>query len=270
MLEKLALGSHIIFVIDGLKQNQYKLKPETEARLWVPADAISAVLDFGLLLPVDDLVPATVSLLRACAAVVVDFCHFSRGDTGSKVRPGELIVDGGALYLKQFELKGERNRASRRRRDNTKVKVLSLPADAVPDVVRLVAKFLAVRARLDLPDDADSVYRLPWDGPAKFQTGKMNEFMKLAFASAGVVAPPGFKYTWHMLRHGATSAAAALEVADRRIKDFGNWSRTSVAYETYLHTVPTTTSGLHFFGWMKPTWALEHPADAALVFPEHL
>ena len=98
----------------------------------------------------------------------------------------------------------------------------------------------------------------------------MNEFMKLAFASVGVVAPPGFKYTWHMLRHGATSAAAALEVADRRIKDFGNWSRTSVAYETYLHTVPTTTSGLHFFGWMKPTWALEHPADAALVFPEHL
>jgi hypothetical protein len=79
--------------------------------------------------------------------------------------------------------------------------------------------------------------------PAKFQTCKMNEFMKLAFAGAGVVAPPGFKYTWHMLRHGAASAAAALEVAERRIKDFGNWARKSDAYETYLHIVPATASG---------------------------
>ena len=73
-----------------------------------------------------------------------------------------------------------------------------------------------------MPANADIIYRLPWGPPAKFQTGKMNEFMKLAFAGAGVVAPPGFKYTWHMLRHGATCAAAALEVAERRIKDFGN------------------------------------------------
>ena len=269
-LDKPALGSNIASVLDGLKQNQYRLKPETEARLWVPADAVATVLDYGLRLPVDDLIPATVKMLRACTAVVVDFAHFSRGDTGSKIRPGELSVERGALYLKQFELKGVRNRASRRVRDNSKVKILSLPADAAPDVVRLVEKFLAVRDRLDLPADADSIYRLPLDPPAKFQTGKMNEFMKLAFAGAGVVAPPGFKYTWHMLRHGAASVAAALEVAERRIKDFGNWARKSDAYETYLHTVPATASGQRFFGWMKPDWALAHPAAAALVFPEHL
>ena len=54
------------------------------------------------------------------------------------------------------------------------------------------------------------------------------------------------------------------------IKDFGNWSRNSDAYETYIHTVPATASGQRFFGWMKPDWALAHPADAALVFPELL
>ena len=170
-LDKPALGSNIASVLDGLKQNQYRLKPETEARLWVPADAVATVLDYGLQLPVDDLIPATVKMLRACTAVVVDFAHFSRGDTGSKIRPGELSVERGALYLKQFELKGVRNRASRRVRDNSKVKILSLPADAAPDVVRLVEKFLAVWDRLDLPADADSIYRLPLDPPAKFQNG---------------------------------------------------------------------------------------------------
>jgi hypothetical protein len=98
----------------------------------------------------------------------------------------------------------------------------------------------------------------------------MNDFMKVAFTSAGGTAPTGFKYTWHMLRHGAASAAASLEVAERHIKDFGNWSRNSDAYETYIHTVPATASDQRFFGWMKPDWALAHPADAALVFPEHL
>jgi hypothetical protein len=43
--------------------------------------------------------------------------------------------------MKQFELKGARNRVARRARDNTKVKILSLPANAVLDAVRLVAKF---------------------------------------------------------------------------------------------------------------------------------
>jgi hypothetical protein len=96
MLERPALGSHIASVLDGLKQNQYKLKPESEARLWVPTDAVAAVLDYGLQLPVDDLQPAVIQMLWACTTVVVDFCHFSRGDTGSKVRPGELIVADGA------------------------------------------------------------------------------------------------------------------------------------------------------------------------------
>jgi hypothetical protein len=151
---------------------------------------------------------------------------------------------------------------------------LSLPADAAPDVVRLVEKFLAVReqlARSDsrVSDACDSVYRLPWDPAAAFATGTMHQFMTMAFMGAGVQAPPGFKYTWHMLRHGAASAAAALEVSERRIKDFGNWSRRSDAYETYVHTVPATTSGQRFFGWMKPSWSLTHP-HAALPVPELL
>jgi hypothetical protein len=277
LLPKPALGSHIGSVLDGLKQNQFSLKVASEARLWVPADAVASVLDFGLSMDVQLDMPESVSMLRACTAVVVDFVHFSRGDSGSRVRPGELIVDGGALFLKQFKLKGKQNRAAiaRQQRDNSKVKVLSLPADAAPDVVRLVEKYLAVRAQLQqldsrVSDECDSVYRLPWDAPAKFTTGTMNTFMTVAFLGAGVQAPPGFKYTWHMLRHGAASAAAALEVSERRIKDFGNWSRRSDAYETYVHTVPATTSGQRFFGWMKPAWALAHPGNVVLPVPELL
>ena len=273
-LEKPALGSHIISTLDGLKQNQYRIVPETTARLWVPADAVAAVLDLGLNLEVSEFeCSSSISLLRACCAVVVDFAHFSRGDTGSTVQPGELIADGGGLFLKQFKLKGAKNRAARARRDNTKVKVLSLPKDAAPDVVRLVEKFLAVRSKIaeEHPElaAADSIYRLPWDAKKKFGTATMNSFMEASFRSAGVQAPAGFKYTWHMLRHGSASAAAALGVPERRIKDFGNWARKSDAYERYIHTVPTTTSGQRFFGWMLPVWALEHPSGAVPV-PELL
>ena len=112
---------------------------------------------------------------------------------------------------------------------------------------------------------ADSIYRLPWDAKKKFGTATMNSFMEASFRSAGVQAPAGFKYTWHMLRHGSASAAAALGVPERRIKDFGNWARKSDAYERYIHTVPATTSGQRFFGWMLPVWALEHPSGAVPV-----
>ena len=273
-LEKPALGSHVISTLDGLKQNQYCIVPETTARLWVPTDAVAAVLDLGLNLEVSEFeCSSSISLLRACCAVVVDFAHFSRGDTGSTVQPGELIADGGGLFLKQFKLKGAKNRAARARRDNTKVKVLSLPKDAAPDVVRLVEKFLAVRSKIaeEHPElaAADSIYRLPWDAKKKFGTATMNSFMEASFRSAGVQAPAGFKYTWHMLRHGSASAAAALGVPERRIKDFGNWARKSDAYERYIHTVPATTSGQRFFGWMLPVWALEHPSGAVPV-PELL
>ena len=65
----------------------------------------------------------------------------------------------------------------------------------------------------------------------------MNKFMTMTFMGARVQAPPGFKYTWHMLWHGAASNMATLEVSERWIKDFGDWSHRSDAYETYVHTV---------------------------------
>ena len=90
--------------------------------------------------------------------------------------------------MKQFKLKGAKNRAARVRRDNTKVKILSLPKDAAPDVVRLVEKFLAVRSKIadEHPEllDADSIYRLPWDAKKKFGTATMNTFI------CCVMAPP--------------------------------------------------------------------------------
>ena len=65
----------------------------------MPADAVAAVLDLGLNLEVsaESWTVRSVNLLRACCAVVVDFAHFSRGDTGSTIQPGELIADGGVL-----------------------------------------------------------------------------------------------------------------------------------------------------------------------------
>jgi hypothetical protein len=65
-LPKPALGSHVVSTHDGLKQNQYWLQPETEARLWVPADAVAHVLDFGLGLEVTARSPTElISVLRA-------------------------------------------------------------------------------------------------------------------------------------------------------------------------------------------------------------
>ena len=269
-LERPALGSHVGQTLDGIKQNQYRLAPETETRLWVPADAVGKVLDLALTLSPALTDRAGIELLRACTAVCVDYAHFSRGDTGSSMRPGEIVVQDGSLFMKQFKLKGGRNRAAVAARDATVAKVLSLPPNSNPDLIVLVSRYLRLREQLALAADVDSVYRLPWDSAAKFTVAKMNQFMTVAFGAAGVAAPPGFKYTWHMLRHGSASAAAALGVPERSIKDFGNWARKSDAYETYLHTVPATHSGRRFFGWMLAEWALAHPADAALVVPDRL
>ena len=114
-------------------------------------------------------------------------------------------------------------------RDNTRVKILSLPKDVAPDIVRLVEKFLAVRSKIAVehPEmvDADSIYHLPWDAKKKFGTATMNTFMDSSFLNVGVQAPAGYKYTWHKLRHGSTSAATTLDVPEWRIKDFGDWAR---------------------------------------------
>ena len=99
------------------------------------------------------------------------------------MRPGEIVVHDGSLFMKQFKLKGGRNRAAVAARDATVAKVLSMPPYSNPDLIVLASRYMRVREQLDLDDDVDSVYRLPWDTAAIFTVAKMNQFMTVAFGA---------------------------------------------------------------------------------------
>lgn len=149
-VEPPALGDQIAAVLRGLKQSQYRLKPAVETKLWVTLEQVVRVMRTALQMPVDVRLKAQVTALRDATAVVVDFVHFSRGDTGVNIEPGDLVVKDAALYLRKQKLKGDVDAAARARREADRVTVLSLPAGAVPEVVQLVEKFSEVRMQLGM------------------------------------------------------------------------------------------------------------------------
>jgi hypothetical protein len=146
------------------------------------------------------------------------------------IRPGDLQIQRGSLFLRQRKLKGEDDDAVRESGDVSEAPVLSVPAGCVGGLVQLIEMWNAVRSKLGLPTTADGLpdkvgyYRLPWEmWQAKWPQSKMNEFIKDACTACDVTAPAGFRYTWHQLRHGAATSMSSLNVPLVTAKTFGRW-----------------------------------------------
>ena len=96
----------------------------------------------------------------------------------------------------------------------------------------------------------DSWYRLPGEEKTwNWNVNQMNCFMGEVLSAVGVTAPNSFSYSWHSLRHAASSSCKAVNVADSKIMWLHNWKSMAVAYATYIDPLcPATPACYRFFG----------------------
>jgi hypothetical protein len=122
----------------------------------------------------------------------------------------------------------------------------------------------------------ESWYRLPTEsGTAKWNVGKMNEFLGCVLQPLGIVAPASFKFSYHSLRHGAASSQSAIGVVAAKTMWLQNWKSMHVALSTYIDPLCPATRGCYrFFGWLLPpspaaVALMRVPATAPAVMPSH-
>ena len=255
-----ALGIDVRATVNGLKSRQTPLVPKLDVRV-LRATEVGLILDHALARDVDTTCRASCERLRNDTAVVVDYSHFNRGDTGVRLRPGDLVHDRGSLIMRKRKLKAGTGVAGSR--------INMVPVDAVPGLDSLITKFEAMRGQLGLHaggahyDDTNtaSLYRLPWESAHKssaWPQAKMTEFLLDALQPHGIVAPGGMAYNYHSLRHGAATDAHAINVPERRMRTMGNWSAGTSkggadAIDWYIDELaPATAASYRFFGWLLP------------------
>ncbi len=85
-----------------------------------------------------------------------------------------------------------------------------------------------------------------------WKQSKMNDMLALFLGAHGVVAPEGFAYTYHSLRHMAASSMKAIGLSDRHIMAAGRWKALE-SIETYIDPYCKATGGCYrFFGYLLP------------------
>ena len=103
----------------------------------------------------------------------------------------------------------------------------------------------------------DGEVRSYWALPGETRTlhwkqSKMNDMLALFLGARGVVAPKGFAYTYHSLRHMAASSMKAIGLSDRHIMAAGRWKALE-SIETYIDPYCKATGGCYrFFGYLLP------------------
>ena len=247
-------------VVNGLKLHQSKIHADKDV-LGVDSTLISSLLDDALQRDVPHTDRTAVERYRADAAVVVDFLHFNRGDTGVRLRADDLVAFRDTILMRKRKLKAGTGVAMNR--------VNRVPIDAVDGFALLLAKWTLLRNALGLLtggaayDDTgmSSLWRLPWERAstsATWKQSKMTDFLNLSLTYAGITAPDGYKYTYHSLRHGSATAAHAIYVPERRIRTMGNWSGGTSkggqdAIDGYIDELkPATAADYRCFGWLAP------------------
>ena len=267
-----ALGDDVVRHVGALASKQRALRA-TKSRLQLPAEAVVTMIERVLALDVDALLRdyailqigrAAIQLLRARVAVVVDYLHFNRGDTGVRLANSDVLAVGDYHVLRKRALKAGTGTAA--------TNVTLLPHSAVSDLRALLSVWRQVQKGIcvDWQGAASGycLWWLPWDGPgaasAKWPQAKMNTWVKLALASQKTVAPPGFAFTYHSLRAGAATAAHSIGVSERKIRTMGNWGPQSTAIDRYIDPVfPASPAAFRLFGWMLPPSARPWHVQAA-------
>lgn len=119
-----ALGIDVRATINGLKNRQVSLKKTKDVRVF-RAHEVSRLLDHALDQPINYTSRTACEQLRSTTAVVVDYVHFNRGDTGVRLRPGDLTHHRGDLMMRKRKLKAGTGVAAGR--------INLVPMGAVPD-----------------------------------------------------------------------------------------------------------------------------------------
>ena len=245
-------------------------------RIRLPVEHVCSILDAALALEVSALSPSSVRLLRGSVAVCVDAAAGSRGNTGVRIRDGDVQLlgpngrDGHVVRL--CSLKGEVMVEELTGREKT----LIYPPGAIDGLCQLIVKWESVRQDLgvnskgvDPGTPRDSWYRLPgeektWD----WNVDRMNEFLSEVLQALSICAPATFLYSWHSLRHMAASSQSAIGVADAKIMFLQNWASMKVALETYIDPLcPATAGCFRWYGWLLPPSLADLQAAAAVEAP---
>ena len=118
-------------------------------------------------------------------------------------------------------------------------------------MISAVQQWLLLRTRLG-PVSGDQFWRLPWD--KALTASDFNDMLTRSLTRRSLAAPKGFVFTYHSVRAGAQSEAAALNVPITVIRHQGGYAPGSKVPETtYIDpSCPPSPAGAAFFGWLRP------------------
>jgi hypothetical protein len=240
LLEPPALGPAIVQFRRGLAHRQLSTGREAE-RAPLPAAVVGRVLAWALAFDCTARDARSASLFRAGVAVVLNFIWFARADTGTALCCKDIDTASGITLVDAREKGKSLHKLSR---------LISMPADALPSVHRLLLKWEAYRGPA-APDA--SYYALPQDGARRITATALDEWLQLILSHLGARAPLGQKWTGHSLRKGAASSANAINVTLAKICFLGGWSIVSSVVHTYIDpTVRADDAAWLLFGWLVP------------------
>ena len=206
-------------------------------RVYLPPAIVERLLLEALVAPLDSAV--AVRRLRDSTAVVVTFCLFARGGTGSQLCVEHLRRSAAGLTVTLDHEKGKRVEGTAR--------TLTIPPDAIPGLEELLARWESIRGDL-IPGQC---YFALQGERLRFPPSQIDTWLSNSLAHLDVKPPAGEKWTGHSLRKGAASGAAALDVALHKICYVGGWSIKSKAVFDYIDpTCPASSACRRFFGWL--------------------
>lgn len=262
-LAKPATGEAVRDMCRSIEAGQVALK-QTDTRLRIPADDVKRILEWGLAADNDE--ASGRQDVRAAMAVVTDFAGGSRGNTGVHLRAGDLVVL--ANRDKVMRLRAQKGLVLHERVTG-KEKVLRFPAGQMPGWLELIEKFERVRELEGVcnGDERESYYRMSGEERTwGWDVQRMNGFLSRCLAALSIVAPEGFKYTYHSLRHAAASSMAAINVHEARMLWLQGWSSKGVALSTYIDPNCPATAGCYWaFGWLLPPPVAPSAAQLAVI-----
>jgi len=241
-LDEPALGHLVQQVKAGLGHRQADAG-RSARRVYLPPTVVERLLTWALeadmsLIAADRRQGA---LYRAVVAVVLTFCFFARGGTGSALEDGHVRRSVAGVTITLDREKGKRVEGTAR--------TITLPPGAIPGLEALLDRWEALRGSVD---STRCYFSYPGERRA-FPSTQIDTWLTLCLAHFGETPPPGEKWTGHSLRKGAASGAAAVDVALHKICWCGGWSIKSKAVFDYIDpTCPRTPACRRFFGWLAP------------------
>ena len=142
-------------------------------------------------------------------------------------------------------LRREKGKAQRKR-----MRTLTIPADAVPMLTRLLFKWEQFRGPLPA---SCSYWKLHSEQISKpFAPTMIDKWLRDICGHLGVSPPPNESWSGHSARKGAATAAHAIDVFLTKICFMGGWSVHSAAVHDYIDpTCIPSQACWDFFGWLR-------------------